>query len=91
MGNGGIPPPPSPPKWREPVSVEKRLIEDPVLVRTSKRWVVDTSGSETTSMLVSVAGGNPRAVEHVLRGEGAGGSLPAVEEVLHGEGRPPGC
>ena len=32
--------------------MEKRLIEDPALVRTSKRWVVDTSGRETTSMLV---------------------------------------
>ena len=39
-------------KRREPASVEKRLIEAPGLVRTSERWVVDTSGREKGSMLV---------------------------------------
>ena len=39
-------------KRREPASVEKRLIEAPGQVRTSERWVVDTSGREKGSMLV---------------------------------------
>ena len=32
--------------------MEKRLIEAPGLVRTSERWVMDTSGREKGSMLV---------------------------------------
>ena len=39
-------------KRREPASVGRRLIEAPGLVRTSERWVVDTSGREKGSMLV---------------------------------------
>ena len=39
-------------KRREPASVEQRLIEAPGLVRTSERWVMDTSGREKGSMLV---------------------------------------
>ena len=39
-------------KRSEPASVEKGLIEAPGLVRTSERWVVDTSGREKASILV---------------------------------------
>ena len=39
-------------KRREPASVGRRLIKAPRQVRTSERWVMDTSGREKGSMLV---------------------------------------
>ena len=39
-------------KRRGPASVGRRLIEALGVVRTSERWVVDTSGREMASMLV---------------------------------------
>ena len=39
-------------KRREPASVGRRLIEAPRQVRTSERWVMDTSGREKGSLLV---------------------------------------
>ena len=39
-------------KRRGPDSVGRRLGEAPGMVRTSERWVVDTSGRDKASMLV---------------------------------------
>ena len=57
-------------KRRETASVEKRLIEAPGQVRTSERWMMDTSGREKGLHAGGEADGSLRAIEDVLRGEG---------------------
>ena len=55
-------------KRRGPASVGRRMIEAPGLVRTSERWVVDTSGREKASIMLKVSSLVRAARLHLRRG-----------------------